>query len=187
MNWALLRGLGWGSLSSPVPPHSMDRVELSQTRHWAGGRAHTQSCCRACISIYSLSISFMGESKSRHSVCVVFLSFGLEKRWDFSEQILLSPSTAALWVHTVTTWRINLLWREGQSNIFGAAFSPSLERVRHSPHRTWESPGVQDGAGCPWGHHLTVSFGAPTHRCCQHRGWVCRWHRQAMPDVLLFF
>lgn len=150
MCWALLRGLGWGLTLIPSPTTTHGQSGALPDQHWAGERAHTLSCCRACIPIHSLSISFTGESESCHSVCVVFLSFGLEKRWDFSEQILLSPST--LWVQSVTTWRINLLWKEGQSNTFGAALFPILEPVRDSPHRAPESqsgPEAQDGAGCP--------------------------------------
>lgn len=114
----------WLEAHSRSQSHHNPWTEWSSPRR-AGRRAHTLSCCRACISIYSFSISFTGDSESHHSVCVFFLSFGLEKRWDFSEQILLSPSTATLWVQTVTTWRMNLLQKEGQSNILVLLFPPA--------------------------------------------------------------
>lgn len=54
------------------------------------------------------------------------LFFGLAKIWDFSEQILLSTSTATLQIQVVAPWRVEPLRGEGKSDIPGAASSPSL-------------------------------------------------------------
>lgn len=91
MNWALLRGLGWGSLSSPVPPHSMDRVELSQTRHWAGGRAHTQSLAAGPAFPFILFPSALWGSQSHVTVSVWFFSLLVLKKDGISLNRSSSP------------------------------------------------------------------------------------------------
>lgn len=195
MSWALLTGLGWGSHSSPVPSQPMDRVELSQTKHWAGGRAHTLSCCRAFISIYCLPISFTGESVMSQCLCG-FSLFWSWKRWDSSEQILLSPSTAALRVQTVTMSRINPLSKgRAKQRFWCPSFSQPVTCERQPTQDLGEPQWLRSTGWC-WlslglpmstGHHFTARFGAPAHMCGQCRGWVYTWHRQAMPDVLCSF
>lgn len=187
MNWALLRGLGWGSLSSAVPPRPW--TEWSSPRPalgwWEG--THTVLLQGLHFHLFSFHQFYRGVRVTPQCLCG-FFSLGLEKRWDFSEQILLSPSTATLWAQAVTTWRINVLWKEGQSNTLGAALFLSLEPVRDSPHRTRKSqssPEAQDGAGCPQScqchrpppacQAITASFGAPIHKCWQCQGRIHMW------------
>lgn len=131
LSWALLRDVGWAQPGrAPLCPRGTvgsgdggkPGTELmgGHARCLAAGPAFT-------ISICSPSTNFRGESEAHHGVCVVFLSlFWAWNRWDFSEQILLSTSTATLQIQIVSTWRIDLLRGEGKSSVPGAALSPSL-------------------------------------------------------------
>lgn len=102
----------------------MDRAELSLIRHWAvGGHTH----CLAFLFI--LCPSALQWSQSHSTVSVWFFSLLVLRRDGIS--LNRSSSTPAQPHHgfRLTTWRINLLQKEGQSHIFGAVLSPSLEPV----------------------------------------------------------
>lgn len=110
---------------------------------------HTHCLAAEPTFLFILCPSALQGSQSHSTVSVWFFSLLVLKRDGISLNRSSSTPAQPRYGFTVTTWRINLLPKEGQSHIFGAPLSPSLEPVGKKNRMVLAVPGAANARGPP--------------------------------------
>lgn len=164
-------------IPSPVTAHGQSGALPDQALGWWQG-THTLLLQGLHFHLLSSHQLYRGVRVMSQCLCG-FSLFWSWKRWDFSEQILLSPSTAALRVQTVTMSRINPLSKGKAKQCFWCPSFSQPVTCERQPTQDSGEPQWPRSTGWCWlslglpmstGHRFTARFGAPAHMCGQCRG-----------------